>query len=182
MLAAPIESLESLTLDMPFDVSSANTGEAPNTPFKLTALLSRSGADKGDVANATPRSTAGTHFAAERDDRQIKNRETIESKPSFKPSLWELLVLLLCKDEGMQVLTTAAGATLVSIIVGLVAVSRGQIPLLRVWQYSSSSMADKGTGRKMYMELLYYGGCSFFIGQTDPRGCTFFEDVSRLKR
>lgn len=75
VLAAPIDSLESLTLDMPCEVSSANTGDAPKTPFTLTAWLSRSGADNGDVARATPRSTAGTHFATEGEKQKQEQRD-----------------------------------------------------------------------------------------------------------
>lgn len=54
--------------DTPLEVSeaSANTGWVPRTP--LNAGLSSSGAE---VVSATPRRTAGTHFAAAGDRRNV---------------------------------------------------------------------------------------------------------------
>lgn len=101
MLAAPIESLESLTLDMPLS-SSANTGEAPKTPLKLAAGLCRSGADKGDVAKATPRSTAGMHLAAEH-EQGMKRRKSQESGTCGCPISLRHVLLLWVPHDVMRI-------------------------------------------------------------------------------
>lgn len=72
VLAAPIESFESLTLDMPLDVSSAKTGDGPNTP---PFALSTSGADSGDVVRATPRSMAGMLFVTEEEEKKPEGEQ-----------------------------------------------------------------------------------------------------------
>lgn len=64
VLAAPKESLESLTEDIPDDVSAAaNAGEALS---RLSAVFATVPSTTGvaAVVRATPRRKAGTHFAA----------------------------------------------------------------------------------------------------------------------
>lgn len=93
MLAAPTESLESLTLDMPWEVSSANTGGVPKAT--LTAPPLSSGADV--VVRATPRRTAGTHFAAEESKRA--NKHWRRSTSTVTQPSQTFATLLLCRQK-----------------------------------------------------------------------------------
>lgn len=85
MLAAPNESLESLTEVIPFEVSSAaKAGDVPNT--LPTTKVSTAGVA---VVRVTPRSIAGTILAAVKDKHQTQERKRREGqKREHRHVIW----------------------------------------------------------------------------------------------